>query len=132
MEAKETNRTRKSPGARRMEHRRGSAEARQGTGGDGNIDNGSRAEDSEPPKLYHTLTACTRCRSVRNLLSVLGPNFLPIIDSGKPVAMQGYRSVDRVNGVGRIVNSSIQQNKKPYPGAMSFICKPRSGRWRRR
>lgn len=73
MEAKEIKRMRKSPGAR--EHRRSSAEARQGTDGDGNIDNGSR-EDNDAPKLYHTLTACTRCRSVRSLLFVFWAQIL--------------------------------------------------------
>ncbi|RPB13304.1 hypothetical protein P167DRAFT_535008 [Morchella conica CCBAS932] len=63
MEAKETNRTRKSPGARGREYRRSPTEARQSSDRDGNIENDSRGEASEPPKLYHTLTACTRCRT---------------------------------------------------------------------
>lgn len=130
MEAKEIKRMRKSPGARERQHQRSPAEARQGTDGEGNIDNDSR-EDNDAPKLYHTLTACTRCRSVRSLLFVFGPKFLPVICSGKPVVMQGYRNVGLANEVGRIVNSSIQQNKRPYPGAMSSICRSRFEHWRR-
>lgn len=130
MEAKEINRTRKSPGAREREHGRSSAEARQGTDGCGNIDNGSR-EDTDAPKLYHTLTACTRCRSVRSLLSVFEPKFLPVVGSEKLVVTQGCRNVGLANEVGRIVNSSIQQSKRPYPGAMSFICRSKFEHWRK-
>lgn len=84
MEAKEINRTRKSPGAREREHQRSSAETRQGTGGDGNTDNGSR-EDTDTPKLYHTLTACTRCRSVRNLCLFLGPSSYQLLAAENPL-----------------------------------------------
>lgn len=128
MEAKEINRTRKSPRAREREYWGSSIETQQDTDGDGNTGNGSRGEGLDAPKLYHTLTACTRCRSVRSLLPVLEPKFLLIIGSGKPVVMQGYRSVGRANEVGRIVNSSIQQSKRPYQGTMWFIYRPKFGR----
>ncbi|PWW71740.1 hypothetical protein C7212DRAFT_231835 [Tuber magnatum] len=66
MEAKENNSSRKSPAtSNRAERRRSSADGRQGIGCDDRDTNanGRGSESSNTPKLYHTLTACTRCRS---------------------------------------------------------------------
>ena len=48
--------------------RRGGGEG--GRGGEGRGREGGASESSGTPKLYHTLTACTRCRSVRKLCTI--------------------------------------------------------------
>ncbi|RPA91233.1 hypothetical protein L873DRAFT_1714976 [Choiromyces venosus 120613-1] len=67
MEAKENNSSGKLPGTgdKAEQQRRSSTDGRQGINGDDRDTdaNGRGAESSNAPKLYHTLTACTRCRS---------------------------------------------------------------------
>ncbi|KAG0634442.1 fungal-specific transcription factor domain-containing protein [Tuber brumale] len=66
MEAKENNGSRKSPGAsNKAERRRSSADGRRRINDDdrGTDASGRGSEGSNALKLYHTLTACTRCRS---------------------------------------------------------------------
>lgn len=136
MEAKENNSSRKSPGASSEAERRGSStDGRQGTNSDDRDTdaNGRGSESSNAPKLYHTLTACTRCRSVRAycyLFIVPGVSFLTIINSEKLAVMRACPNVGHVNGVERTANFSIRRSRKRSQEVMSSICKIRSGTWR--